>query len=222
MATREYFYPSGSVPRKAGAVLATGRVSWTTNEDAAGYLHFAGYAGLVRDEKVLFIVRNASATVDIAVSYGTPVRLVDPTNAAFSGAVACTMTAVGDTVTCTAHELVVGDVISFTGTGGGVVVGTHYFVITTADADTFQFSTARGGGAFNITPDGTNAWAPEYDLAVRGSFTVEKYVAETTTTNRLGIEEVLLEGVGSQFRMYFYKSAATAAAFNVCVELRRA
>lgn len=72
--------------------------------------------------------------------------------------VACTMVNSGDTVTCTAHLLNVGDTITFGSTTGNVVVDQEYCVIATSDANTFQFSVDPGGTAFTITADGANTW----------------------------------------------------------------
>jgi len=73
----------------------------------------------------------------------------------------CEMNAANDTVTCTGHGLIVGDAITFTGTTGGVSTTTTYYVLTVPNADSFTFSTSRGGSTFNITADGANqvqAW----------------------------------------------------------------
>ena len=70
----------------------------------------------------------------------------------------------GDLFTHTAHGLVVGDEIeiSTAGTGGGpLALGTHYWVATTASADTFQVSTSDSDPVNNIlaiTADTVGTW----------------------------------------------------------------
>jgi len=71
---------------------------------------------------------------------------------------ACTMAATGDLVTSTAHGLSVGEAITFQSTTGGVTADIAYYVSATPSGDTFQFSATDGGGAFNITADGSNTW----------------------------------------------------------------
>lgn len=76
-----------------------------------------------------------------------------------SGAKSCTMQNTGDTVTSVLHNRVAGDVISFSATTGGVVIGTLYYVINVTSADVFQISATRGGGAFALNADGANTYS---------------------------------------------------------------
>lgn len=68
---------------------------------------------------------------------------------------ACTFTA--DTITATAHGLVLDNVITFTTTGTlptGLSAGTRYWVVNPA-ADTFQISSTQGGAAITFAADDT-------------------------------------------------------------------
>jgi len=203
---------------KQGGVLGRGVASWTTNEDAAKTVDFRGF---IQEPlgRVILAVRNGSAVVDLVARYGHVRKLT--ALATIPTGVACVLTATGDTVTSAAHGLVVGDAITFSGTGGGVVAGTVYYVTAVSDVNTFQFSAARGGTTFNITPDGTNAYTIAEEQMAMGTFTVEKFTAGTSIALIGGLEEVVIEGVHSPFRVTLTKSAATAAIFTAYVELRR-
>ena len=204
-----------------GQVLFRGRVSWTENEDAAKTLDVTG--GPMRDysagEKTLCSVRNESAVVDLVVKYGSFIKggIPDPP----PSGVACTMNNTGDTVTSTAHGLLVGDAITFGATTGGVTVGTVYYVIAVSDANTFQFATARGAAAFTITADGANTWSVAGEFYLQGTVTVEKFTAGSSTAAVGGLEEWVWEGGPLPGRAMFCKSAATAPAFAAFLTVKR-
>lgn len=204
--------------RQTGAMLAYGWAEWTENEDSAEDTELRGFA-LLPGEKCVLSLRNGSPTVDITAYYGNwrPETGVTST-------VACTMNDTANTVTSAAHGLKVGQKIYFTTTTGGVNIGegNFYYIVAVSDADTFQFSTAIEGAAFNITADGSNFYYLGAQLFVMGSVALGKWVAGTTTSPVLGKEEVVLEGVAAPFVVFFVKSAVTAAAFNVYAELRKA
>lgn len=76
-----------------------------------------------------------------------------------AGAVSCVMVNAGDTISAVLHGRVAGDVITFSATTGGVVVGTLYYVINVTTADVFQISATRGGAAFTLNADGANTFS---------------------------------------------------------------
>jgi parallel beta-helix repeat protein len=77
----------------------------------------------------------------------------------FDTASTATVSVVGvvatDVFTAIDHGLVIGDAMTFTGTGGGVVVGTVYYVVATT-TNTFQISDTRGGAAFDVVDTTAN------------------------------------------------------------------
>jgi len=63
--------------------------------------------------------------------------------------------------TLSSHGLSVGDRVQFTATGTGAdeySTGTDYWVVTVADANTFQLSTTRGGSVLAGTADSVGTW----------------------------------------------------------------
>jgi len=105
--------------------------------------------------------------------------------------ITCTMNDSGDTVTCTSHGLGIHDRITFTGTTGGVVVGTTYYVVTVADDDTFQFSATLGGDVFTITADGSNSWTGEWTQPLDTRVSNAAGYSSFPTTPRVSTDRVL-------------------------------
>lgn len=208
-----------------GRLLAKGYAEWTENEDSLEtiLLDAAGGSGnpaprIGGPQHGVLVVRNGSDTVDVTVYYGHYYSIfAGDTKASL---VSCTMNATANTITSTAHGLKIGDLIIFATTAGGVTAGVEYYVIAASDADTFQFATARGGTAFNVTADIGNSWSIQNDFAIRGNFTVEKWQAATTTVPATGCEEIYIEGAFKPMFVKIAKSAATAPAFTVYAELR--
>ncbi len=206
---------------KAGQVLSRGIAEWSLNEDASKAVDLPiGNWLLDPGDPVILSVRNGSAVVDLTAHYGNLrqcTMLTDPHNGA-----ACTMNDTANTVTLAAHGLEIGDAHTFGTTVGGVTVGTLYYVVAVSDANTFQFSTARGGAAFEITADGANTLTIAREHMIQSTLTVGKFAAATTITPVTGLEEVVLYGASYPFRVLLTKSAATAAAFTAYLEIRRA
>jgi hypothetical protein len=200
-----------------GVVLAYGWLEWTENEDSRENITLDGYT-LLPQEKVQLLVRNGSPTVDVTCYYGPLAAEAEPV-----GTMDCTMNDTANTITCTAHGYKLGQKISFGSAVGGVSAGEElYYIVAVPDADTLQFSVDRGGAAFNITANVANTIFHSRHTYVQGSVTVGKYASGTSTVPMTGQETVVLEGLASPIRLQVVKSAATAAAFNVYVELRKA
>lgn len=72
---------------------------------------------------------------------------------------ACTVTLADNLVTSVVHRLYVGDIITFSASGGGITRGNLYYVITTPSDDTFTISATPGGTELDITADGSNTWS---------------------------------------------------------------
>ena len=211
-----------------GEVLFRGKLDWTLNEDSMEVLD-TGTLDVGTQENVLICVRNGSPTVDLVVNVGHMAACY-PATTSPTGAVAVTDTTAGATKTFTAaaHGLHIGDAVVFTGDGGGVTAGTVYYVITTADADTFQVSTTRGGSAFAVDADDeTNSVsiAQEFFALSNGSavttIAVPKFAAGTSVAPVAGLVVAVVQG-WTGGRLMVEKSAATAAAFSCYVEIRRA
>lgn len=66
----------------------------------------------------------------------------------------------------TRHGLAANDKIRFSGTVGGVAVGTDYYVVAPVAATTFKISTAQGGPVRDITASGINSLTTRHGLAV--------------------------------------------------------
>ncbi len=203
-------------------LLFSGYVDWAQNEDALKYIdiqldtvHFPALA--------ILSVRNGSSEVDLAVSVGTMRACRISTSPA--GAVAVTPSAGTDTFTAADHKLRVGDAITFAGAGGGVTAGVTYYVISVADANTFQISTTRGGAAFNVADNTANTCTIAFEFFEYAKFTVPKYASASSTATVQGLKEVIIEGYPNTLggcRIYFAKSVAIAAGFEVYVEIRKA
>jgi hypothetical protein len=106
---------------------------------------------------------------------GTPLRQLTDGSKQFVAATedtvqtaAITFTASSDLVTYpAAHNLAVGDEVSFagvTGTGGSIVAGTTYFVKTAPSGTTATLSATSGGATLDITADGTATGSTESEL----------------------------------------------------------
>lgn len=202
-----------------GEVLFRGKVDWTVNEDTMEVLDIGNLAN--GSEDVLICIRNGSPTVDLVCNVGHMAPCY-PALTTPRGEVDVTDTAdVAATFTAPAHGLHVGDAIVFSGDGGGVTADVVYYVISTADANTFQVSTARGGSAFNVDADNeTNTFHIADEFFALTTIDVPKFAAGTSTAPVAGLVAFIVQGWNGG-RLAFEKSAATAAAFSAYVEVRR-
>lgn len=201
-----------------GEVVFRGYVGWTVNEDSMEVLDIPNF-GIGTEDKYLLSVRNGSSVVGLTVNVGNMVPCYSDANSP-TGVVACTMNNTPNTVTAAAHGLKVGDAIKFSATAGGVTAGTLYYVIAVSDANTFQFATGRGGSAFEITADIANTFQIAEEFFALTTFDVPAFAAESTTAPVAGLVSKIVEGWAGG-RLMIEKSAATAAAFNAYVEVRR-
>jgi len=206
-----------------GQLLWSGSVAWTVNEDAVKTLDVP-LLPIGDEEQFLLSVRNGSSVVDLTVDVGF-LSEVYPSSTTPRVETACTTVDVGDKVTCVGHGLVVGDCIVFGDTEGGVTVGTKYYVIAVADADNFQFATARGAAAFTVDATaGANTFTVTEEFFVLTSISVPKFAAGTTVAAVAGLVCRIISGwpYGPDGgRLSFMKSAATAAIFGAYAEIRR-
>jgi hypothetical protein len=209
---------------RAGNFLANivrGDCAWDLDEDSVESIDLLIPTDMMGNSQWQLNVRNGSATVDLTVHVGFMVKCF-PQAATPKGSITVTPDAGADTFTCVAHGLLIGDGVVFSGTGGGVVAGTTYYVITTADADTFQISADRGGSAFDVANATENTCAIAAEFMELTSFAVERFAGATSTAPVGGLYGVVLTGLAPNqtVRLYLAKSAPTAAAFRAYAELR--
>jgi hypothetical protein len=206
-----------------GEILYRGTVDWTINEDSIETLDVP-LLPLGDEDRCLLSIRNCSATVDLTVDIGTMEYVYQKTTTP-RGTVACLTVDAGDLVTCVGHGLTIGDCIVFGTVAGNTVVGTKYYVISTADANTFQFATVRGAAAFTVDATaGANTFTISDEFFVLTSVFVPKAATGSTILAVPGLVTRVIAGwpfgtTGG--RLAFMKSAAAAAVFNASVEIRR-
>ena len=108
-----------------------------------------------------------------------------------------TSTASSDLFTKTAHGYVNGDLVYFTGTSipAGLTACVPYFVVG-ATSNTFQVSTVAGGGAINITADGTGHTSRR--LGSSDQVTMQNYLIAplSADTNNQTVRNVRVVGGG--------------------------
>tara|TARA_Y100000310_G_scaffold328031_1_gene395382 strand:+ start:260 stop:913 length:654 start_codon:yes stop_codon:yes gene_type:complete len=199
-----------------GNVLVLGTaVDWDTDEAAVYTIDVPAQADA--DRPLIVAVKNGSATVDLTATIGN-FRKFYAAASSPTGTTTVYPTDTGDVMTGTAHGLVRGDKVQFTGTVGGVALATDYWLSGTVAANTFQFSTSVLGGAFTVTEDGTNACALQQEYAELTSFTIP-----AVATGELGIRDRIIQGwpKGEGGQIKLSKSADAAAAFYAWVEIRR-
>lgn len=201
-----------------GEVLFRGKVDWTLNENSMEVLDIGNLA--VGNEDVLICIRNGSPTVDLVCNVGHMAPCY-PSLTTPRGEVEVTDTEDFESFTAPAHGLHVGDAVVFSGEGGGVTAGVVYYVVETADANTFQVSASRGGMTFGVADDGvTNTFHIADEFFALTTIDVPKFAAGTTTAPVAGLVSSIIQGWNGG-RLAFEKSAVTAAAFSAYVEVRR-
>ena len=143
-----------------------------------------------------------------------------------STALVGTPTAATDLFTTTVpHGFQIGDAIVFSAIGDtNVVIGTIYYVLTTAAEDIFTMSAAQGSGAtvFNVTGTTACTFAIADEFFLLTELSVPKWVAGSSVLVRAGTRDVLISGFpgrSGKGRIYLAKSAATAAIFKFYAEL---
>ncbi len=99
--------------------------------------------------------RQISAPQAAAVAEGAEDELAAVMNGLTSIVLTTSAAADDEIDTATAHGFIVGDKIRFAGLvgGAGLSNGTPYWVVTVADADTFEVSATPGGAVLNFTTD---------------------------------------------------------------------
>ena len=203
--------------------MYSGAVAWTADQDIIKTLDVP-LLPIGDEERCLLSIRNGSAVVDLNVDIGS-MEYVYPASTTPRGTVACLTVDTGDKVTAVAHGLAVGDCIVFGTVAGNTVVGTKYYVISVADADTFQFATVRGAAAFTVdATEGANTFTISDEFFVMTSVLVPKAAAGSTVLAVPGLVSRIISGwpfgkTGG--RLSFMKSAATAAIFGAYAEIRR-
>jgi len=72
-------------------------------------------------------------------------------------AISCVPNATDDLFACTNNGLSDDNVVTFSGTGGGVTVGVYYYIVNSTD-DTFQISLTEGGSIIDLVNTTTNGF----------------------------------------------------------------
>jgi hypothetical protein len=206
-----------------GELLWYGNLSWDVDEDSMESIDVPSLP-IGDEEQFLVSVRNGSAVVDLTVFVGMLTKAY-PASSSPRGSVAIVYTdSTGDTFQVSGtHGLVVGDAVVFSGDGGGVTPGDVYYVVS-VDGEAFQVSTTRGGVAFDVDADSeTNEVSIADEFFELSNFDVLKFAAGSSIAPVAGLTSKVFTGFGHYGgRFSVAKSAATAAAFNCYIEIRRA
>jgi hypothetical protein len=126
-----------------------------------------------------------------------------------------TFTHADDEWSLTAHGMVIGNSVKFSGTTTGAAnyaADTEYYVVTVTDADTFQLSATRNGAVLDGSSDSTSSWTTTKILGQKLVFTHVGAVGTDVVTStsayqfaKVSAEEIVwirVQKIGERLRFY--------------------
>lgn len=210
-------------PTASDEPLWTGRVAWTLDEDSIESIDVDALP-IGIDDAITIYARNGSATVDMVVNVGLNLACL-PEGVTTNTATAATATGGASDyfTTGSAHGLLVGDAIVVAESNDDLTAGTIYYVVAVPTSVRFQINTTRGAAAMNLTDTDPISYTIAEEFFALTSFTVPKFAAASSTAPVAGLEARVITGWGKHGGcIKVEKSAATAAACNCYLEIRRA